>query len=118
MSTVGGNGADTLARMVSPVPANKEALESAAAPEDKDLPGYYVWYSVQPPERGVYLNIPGAGGALSPQMFEYNKVYRVISITGVYSQFRKLCHPVLGSAMTRKVAAFTALLIAAVLLSW
>ena len=97
MSTVGGNDTDTFAKQVFPVPANKEALESAAAPEDKDLPGYYVcWYSSKTPERGVYLNIPGADGKLSPQVFEYNEVYRAISITGVYAQFRKLCHPALG----------------------
>ena len=82
---------DALARMMSPIPGNKET-------SDQELPGYYTcWYTGQPPERGVYLNIPGADGQFSLQVFEHNPFYHAISTTGSYAQFRMLRRPVLGS---------------------
>ena len=91
MPSAVSNGNDALSRLVSPVPGEKET-------SNQELPGYYTcWYTGLPPERGVYLNIPGADGQYSPQVFEHNAVYRVISTTGSFAQFRMLRHPVLGS---------------------
>ena len=33
---------------------------------------------------------------MSIQVFEYTALYRLISTTGFYSQYRNMCHPIIG----------------------
>ena len=89
------NESPNAAMVVSPVPF--VTPPSPSAPEGEAFPGFLTCsYTKQPPYRAVYLNIPGADGHMSVQVFEYTALYRSISITGFYSQYRNLRHPIIG----------------------
>ena len=58
----------------------------------------------EPPAAGAYFDVPGDGGQLSPQVFEYSRLYRYIYTIGLGRAVRSVRHPINGGWIEREQA--------------
>jgi hypothetical protein len=91
--------------LVSPLPPPAAAPVPLTAPEGDAFPSMLqCCFTLCPPQRAVYLDIRGPDGQTPKQVFEFTAVFRQIATTGVYTQFRKVRHPITGGFIDRRLA--------------
>ena len=67
-----------------------------------DFPSYFVCpYTLEPPVNGVTFNATTRSSGVSPQVFEYSRIYRDISMHGREGTFRSFHHPTNGATVRR-----------------